>query len=333
MMPEFSNEFQDRIDPYRRELLVHCYRFLGSLEDAEDALQETWLRAWRHLDTLKEQTALRSWLYKISTRVCLDLLDVRKARTALAYKKVPSDPRAPLPAPILEPVWLEPLPEEYLDGQTSSPEARYEIHESVALAFLVVLQQLPGRQRAVLILCDVLGWKAREAAAALGLSIAAVNSALQRARTTLKEQPAYAPLSMPVQPQDTQVAALLDRYVQVWETANSAELVHLLREDSVLTMPPLPAWYRGRSAIQEFLNTHLFAGSEVGRYRLVKTRANGSPALAVYQRDPAGVYRPAVLQVLTLHEDRIARVDCFLVSEERLFSRFQLPLSILPMSS
>lgn len=323
-----SEQFQKLTEPYQRELLVHCYRFLGSLEDAEDALQEAMLRAWRRLDTLQMQASLRAWLYKIATNVSLDMIDHRKARSLPILTSPPADPSAPLPAPLLEPVWLEPIPEEYLDPANLSPEARYEARESISLAFLTLLQTLPGRQRAALILCDVLGWKAQEAADLLELSPAAVNSALQRARASLKkQQPALAPEKTRLA-DDAQTADLLARYTRAWETADAASLADLLREDVVLTMPPLPAWYRGRAAILAFLAGHLFAGQAgppLARFRLIATRANGGPAFAVYQRDEQGVYRPAVLQVLTLGEGGIARMDDFLVVDDRLFKRFHLP--------
>ncbi len=326
-----SHDFQTLTDPYRRELLVHSYRFLGSLDDAEDALQEALLRAWRGLDTLREQEALRPWLYRIVTNVSLDMLASRKARTMPVFAAPSADPQAPLPAPAAtDPAWLEPLPDDYLAGQDPDPEARYELHESVSLAFLSVLQQLPGRQRAVLILRDVLGWKALEVADLLETSVAAVNSVLQRARSTLTERglgpgsrgQASAPASGAP---DAETAALLNRYVAAWETGDVSRLVDLLREDAVLTMPPLLAWYAGRDAILRFLESHLFAGASAGRFRAMPTRANDCPALAVYQADADGVFRPASLQVLTVADGVITRADCFLTEGEKVFSRFKLP--------
>lgn len=320
-----SDEFQELTAPYQHELLLHCYRFLGSLEDAEDALQETLLRAWRRLDTLQTQASLRAWLYKIATNVALDMIDYRKARAMVVPASAPADPQASLPAPVLEPVWLEPLPEEYLEDLSPTPEARYESRESISLAFLTLMQNLPGRQRAVLILCDALGWRAQEAAGVLELSPAAVNSALQRARATLKKVRPGLALDENRLRSDEPNAALLDRYTRAWEMADTASLTALLREDVVLSMPPLPAWYRGRDAILAFLANHLFAGQAQGRFRMMATRANGAPAFAVYQRDEQGIYRPAVLQVLDVAKDQIARMDDFIVFDERLFARFNLP--------
>ncbi len=324
--PAVDDEFQHLVDPYQRELLVHCYRMLGSQEDAEDALQETLLRAWRRLDSLKEPASMRAWLYKIATNVSLDMIAHHKARCLPAQIYAPADPHDPLPASITEPIWLEPLPEFYVDEQDLSPEARYEARESVTLAFLAALQQLPGRQRAVLILRDVLGWKTAEVAELLDLTIVAVNSALQRARATLKKHQ-HDRAFQPVTPLDNaQLTALLTRYVQAWETADSTGLVSLLREDAVLTMPPVPAWYHGRAAIKDFLDSFLFAGQFKGRFRVSTTRANGCPAFAVYLRDEDGAHRPSALHVLTVEHHQIAQIDDFLTFDNRLFARFHLPL-------
>jgi RNA polymerase sigma-70 factor, ECF subfamily len=317
-----QDAFQQLTDPYRHELLVHCYRILGSLDDAEDALQEILLRAWRRLDSLRAQAALRAWLYKIATHVSLDMLDSRKMRIMPTIAFNPADPDDPLPEAISEPIWFDPLPDIYLDGYVVNPEARYEAHESITLAFLAALQNLPGRQRAILILRDVMGWKAQEVADLLDLTVVAVNSALQRARATLKK----------VQYENTsgaadneRVSALLRHYVQAWEAADSTQLIRLLREDAVLTMPPVPAWYQGRAAIVAFLDQHLFRKRP--HYRVIETRANGCPAFAVYERDSAGVYRPAAIQVLTIQADQITRIDDFLTFDGALFSRFDLPLT------
>lgn len=321
-----DDEFQYSVDPYRHELLVHCYRILGSIEDAEDALQETWLRAWKHLDSLKTKSALRAWLYKIATNTSLDMLDQRKARSMPDSTYAALDPHDPLPGPIEDPIWLEPLPDSYLDGQSLDPEARYEIHESVSLAFLTALQKLPGRQRAALLLCDVLNWKAQEAADVLDLSLAALNSALQRARSTLKQLQRDRSWHTLRLADDPQIKNLLARYVQAWESADSIGLINLLREDVVMTMPPLPAWYYGRSALKEFLDNYLFAGDASHRFHVIETRANGSPACAVYNLDQNGVYRPGGLHVLMLDQGQIAQIDDFLTFDGKLFKRFNLPL-------
>lgn len=283
VLSDTTDAFQNLTGPYQRELLLHCYRILGSLEDAEDALQEALLRAWRRFDTLKEQSSLRAWLYKIATNSSLDMLASHKARSMPSALFPPADPRDPLPEAVDDPIWLDPIPDEYIAGWAPNPEAQVETHESISLVFLAILQTLPGRQRAALILCDVLDWKAQEAAEILDLSVAAVNSALQRAHTTLKKNQAKAAQQTRPAAGDPQTGILLNRYIQAWEASDAASLAALLREDALLTMPPLPAWYFGRSAIRTFFEAHLFAGQAQGRFRLVRTRANDSPALAVYQ--------------------------------------------------
>ena len=319
--PREPRDFEALTNPYRRELTVHCYRILGSFEDAEDALQEALVRAWRQLSSLQSPAALRAWLYKIATNVSLNMLAARQARSLPPARLPAADPRAPLPAPSPEALWLEPLPDEYLAGFSPGPEARLETKESVSLAFLTVLQRLPGRQRAVLILRDVLGWQAQEVAELLDASVPAVNSALQRARATLKKHP------RPAAGVDQQDAALLAEFVQAWEMSDAARLTALLREDAVFSMPPLPAWYHGRSAIQAFLTAQIFIAGQAGRqFRLVATRANGCPAFASYQRDAAGRYRPGALIVLTLAGAQIVQIDDFLASDNQLFFRFHLPL-------
>jgi RNA polymerase sigma-70 factor, ECF subfamily len=326
--PLIPDDFQRLTGPYQRELLVHCYRFLGSMEDAEDALQETLLRAWRRLDSLKEPAALRAWLYQIATHVSLDLIDRQKVRALPTDLYPPANPQDPLAAPVVDPVWLGPLPEEYLDDKSADPAARYELRESVSLAFLAVLQQLPGRQRAVLILRDVLGWSAKEVAETLSLSSAAVNSALQRARAAMGKYRQEHDLLASQKLAQGQFAALLSKYQQAWETADLDGLVALLRDDVIYNMPPLPTWYQGRVFVQSFLREYLFGGQAHGRYRLVPCQSNGSPAFAVYQRDDSGDYKLASLQILTLRQERIARIDTFLNLDRQILDKFNLPKSL-----
>jgi RNA polymerase sigma-70 factor (ECF subfamily) len=321
-----SDEFERLTSPFQHELLVHCYRFFGSLDEAEDALQETWLRAWRRIGSLREQSALRAWLYKIATNVSLDMLDRRKARSLPNLVYPPADPQQPLPSAVNEPIWIDPLPDEYLDWHSLNLEARYELRESVSLAFLTVLQLLPGRQRAILILRDVLGWKAQETAELLGLSVPAVNSALQRARATLKKHHQDPTLRRPGA-SDKHTETLLDRYVRAWETADSKSLVSLLREDAIWTMPPLPAWYRGRMAIKEFLDRHLFIERLKDSLHLVAARANGCPAFVAYQLEESGEYRAGALQILKIEQDEIIQIDSYLTPDSKLLARFKLPVS------
>jgi len=321
--------FQHLVEPYRRELLVHCYRFLGALEDAEDMLQETLLRAWRSLPSYAGRASFRAWLYKIATNVCLDALDRRRVRSLPNSLSQPALPGQPLPAPVLEPVWIDPLPDAALDavpaGPATDPEAVYEARESVTLAFLVVLQQLPGRQRAALILRDVLGFSADETAQMLDLSTAAVNSALQRARAAMNER-----AERPAPPlAEGHLAELLNRYVRAWETADSAGLVSLLRDDVVLTMPPVPAWFSGQASVLAFVDGFLFSRpGAAGSLRLRPTHANGAPAFAVYERGADGAYRPSALQVLRLAGDQIAQIDDFLSADPALYARFGLPAAL-----
>jgi RNA polymerase sigma-70 factor, ECF subfamily len=322
-----EDAFRRLTDPYQRELLVHCYRMLGSMEDAEDILQETLLRAWWHLTSFERRSSLRSWLYKIATNAALDAIASRKRRLLPTDMYPPADPGAPLPPPVLETVFIEPLPDALVDERPwGDPEMRYDSHESVTLAFLAALQHLPGRQRAILILRDVLGYNARAAAEALDMSLASANSALQRARLTMKQQRGDRSGQVPAVASDNNIASLQSRYVAAWEAANPTALVDLLREDAVLTMPPLATWFRGRAAIHAFLDAHIFAGDAKGRFRLAATRANGCPAFAVYER-VAGVHHVVALQVLLIENNQISEIDDFLTSDHKLFSRFDLPLS------
>ncbi len=328
-----SDEFERLTTPFQHELLVHCYRMLGSLLDAEDALQETLINAWRRRDTLRDPSALRAWLYRIATNVSMDMLDQRKRRGLVQRALVlsannPADASSPLPPPASEEVWLEPLPEEFLQTQAPGPEARYDLRESVSLAFLALLQTLPGRQRAVLILRDVLGWKSEEVARLLETSATAVNSALQRARATISQGHAVRIESRSLSHTDDRIGALLSLYQQAWESADAASLVSLLCEEAVLTMPPLPAWFSGRDAVIRFYQTHLFANKAAGRFRLVPTRANASPAFAIYERGARNIYYPSTLQVLTVSQDGILRIDSFISDQPGFYVKFGLLSSL-----
>ena len=309
---------------HERELLVHCYRMLGSIEDAEDMVQETFLRAWRSLGTFEGRSTLRAWLYRIATNVSLDALTKRRRRSLPTLTHAAGNPQDPYPPPAQESPWLEPLPDALVDERPGlSPETRYEVRESVTLAFLTALQCLPGRQRAVLLLCDVLGWSARETAGTLEMTGASVTSSLQRARAAMKKLGAQ-PGSARKMPADEVRASLLTRYVRAWEAADTESLVALLQEDAAMTMPPIPLWLRGRNAISQFLASRLFSADARGTFRLEATSANGCPAFGVYRRDETGVFRPASLHVLVLDTDLIAEVHSFLVTDDRLFARFGL---------
>jgi RNA polymerase sigma-70 factor (ECF subfamily) len=317
--------FAQLTEPHRHELLVHCYRILGSFEDAEDLLQETLVRAWNRIDSFEERSSLRAWLYKIATNACLDALEARKRRGLPKELYAPGDPTRPLPPPLQDVMWVEPFPDEMIDGQPDIyPEARYEVRESVTLAFVAALQRLPGRQRAVLLLRDVLGWNANETAGILDISSAAVNSALQRARETMKKT-GRRPLTIHL---DETLSSLLTRYVAAWEAADSAALVAVLREDVALTMPPFPVWFSGIANVKAFLDGYLFKSAEPFRVRLVATRANGVPAFAVYQMDSSGVYRAAALNILTIENGAISEINDYLTFDGNLFSKFNLPLVV-----
>jgi RNA polymerase sigma-70 factor (TIGR02960 family) len=291
--------FRDVIDRYRRELHVHCYRMLGSVHDAEDAHQESLLRAWRHLSGFEGRSTFRAWLYRIATNVCL---------AALSRRREPQDPE---PADE-EPIVLTPYPDEWLDELPSTaaePGARYDLHESVQLALLAAVQTLPPRQRAALLLRDVLGFSAREVAGLLDTTAVGVNSALQRARATLEQRQASGRLALDrtAPPNDVQ-RSLVQRYVEAWESIDIAGLVALLRDDAVMTMPPDPAVFRGKQAIVEFFSV-VPAGGALDQIPLLPTRANRQPAVGAYVLDPeAGVYRPYGIMVLTLDGDLIAEI-------------------------
>ncbi len=320
--------FEMLIGPYRHELIVHCYRILGSFEDAEDLLQETLLRAWKRLDSFEGRSSFRAWLYKIATNTCLDGLDTRRRRGLPKELYARGQPTQPLPAPSREVIWVEPFPDELIDGQPYIyPEARYEVRESVTLAFIAALQKLPGRQRAVLLLCDVMGWSSNEAAEILDMTKAAINSALQRARETMKQPAEEKTIPTPGRLNE-QMRSLLFRYVAAWEAADSAALVAVLREDVALTMPPLPIWFGGRADIQSFLDGYLFKSLDPFKVKLEAVRANGSPAFATYQMDKDGVYRAAALQILTIENGLITEINDYLTFDGRLFSRFHLDLVV-----
>jgi RNA polymerase sigma-70 factor (ECF subfamily) len=320
-----AEAFRRLTQPYLRELHLHCYRMLGSIQDAEDALQETLLRAWRHLDSFAARSSLRSWLYRIATNVCL---------TAAARHDLEPPPPAWLAdalAASSEPViHLSPYPDAWLDeleAASGNPVAHYELRESVELAFLAAVQVLPPRQRAVLILRDVLNWSATEVAELLGATTVSVNSALQRARATIQRQRREGRLrtDLVVAP-DAVEQSLVRRYIEAWEADDIAGFVALLRSDAVLTMPPLPFRYVGRQAIASFFAL-MASGSRRPSLRRTASRANRQPALAAYIPMPGGQrYRAAGLLVLTLDDDAIAALTVF--PDRALFGVFGLPMEL-----
>lgn len=323
--------FGDLTEPFRRELQVHCYRILGSLHEAEDMVQETFIKAWKRVETYEGRASFRSWLYKIATNTCLDFLDSKRSRRLLPFQNAPaSDPHTILP-PSPEMTWLEPLPDEWLeDTNAIDPEARYSESESISLSFLTALQILPPRQRAVLILRDVLDFSALETAEVLELTVSSVNSLLHRARKTLAENYQTKTAVKPLTDEKTQW--LLDRYVRAWKTADVDGLVALLKWDAIIAMPPSPSWYQGRKAIAEFSAFSyfsiggMFPGKAKNRWRLLPVRANGSPAFAIYQRDDQNQYQAFGLQVLILQRGKISQIINFI--DPALPPRFGLPKTL-----
>lgn len=316
--------FETLVEPYRRALLVHCYRMLGAYHDAEDLVQETLLRAWEKRATLTNPEAYRSWLYRIATNLCLNTLS-RSPRRSLPTETYPqSEASGPVPERVREPVWLEPFPDDLLADAQSDPQDRALSHEQTTLAFLLALQRLTPAQRAVLLLREVLDWPASEVADWLNLSVPAVNSGLQRARRALREGNVLPEVQIPLP--TIQLQTLLDRYVACWEQANIPGFVALLREDAWFTMPPRPVWYQGREAIAMVLATHIFTPGR-GR-RLLPTRANGSPAFGLYQREAgADVYQCRGLIVLGIAGEQVGNLVAFL--EPSLLAPFSLPPTLV----
>jgi RNA polymerase sigma-70 factor (ECF subfamily) len=314
--------------PYRGELHAHCYRMLASAADAEDALQETLLRAWRALPRFEGRSSVRSWLYKIATNTCLRAIERRSRRVLPVDYRPAADPHDGPAEPVTEAVWLEPYPDDRLGlgSGLASPEARYEQRESVELAFIAALQHLPARQRAVLILRDVLGFSARETAAALETTPVSVDSALRRARKTVDQR-------LPEQSQQVTLRSLSDRalrqvvqrYVTAWERNDVDAVVAMLTEDAKLAMPPVPTWYRGREQVGIFLRSQPLAGTR--RWRLVPVRANGQLAFGAYAwDDKTQTFTPHAVDVLTLRGGQIQDITAFLTPGA--FRGFGLPATL-----
>jgi RNA polymerase sigma-70 factor, ECF subfamily len=323
--PRNHDAFRQLAEPHRAELRLHCYRMLGSIHDAEDAVQEALLRAWRGLGEFEGRASFRNWLYKIATHTCLDALATRQRSARLLPHDI-GPPAHVLPRqPVTEIDWLEPYPDESFENLSAiepGPDARYEMHEAVHLAFVAAVQQLPPLQRAVLLLRDVLGWSAVEAARLLDTSVSSITSALQRARATLEKN--YDRNQQPSSSTDERQRQLLERYVAAWETADLDDFVALLKEDAVFSMPPYREWFLGRAAIREVF---AFACRQYGgrdAFRLVRITANRQPAFALYSRShDTGSYVAHSIQVLAVRDDRIAVLVNFI--DPRLFEAFGLP--------
>ena len=316
--------FAELTDLYRRELQLHCYRILGQVQDAEDAVQETLLSAWSGLESFEERSTLRSWLYRIATNRCLNMLRDSGRRPAAAARVAPSPPDATRYGEVL---WLEPYPDALLEGimdSTAGPEARYETREAVTLAFLTALHRLPPRQRAVLVLRDVLGFSAAEVATMLETTPTSVNSALIRARATIDERGPRAHERAPL-PRSAQEQELVARFADAFERGEVEPIVGLLAEDAWWTMPPEPWGHHGRDSIKRYI-AHAFATRETPG-RLIPTRANSQPAFGHYVKDPrAEVGRALSLLVLTLEGDRISHITRFATTSA--LPHFGLPRTI-----
>jgi RNA polymerase sigma-70 factor (ECF subfamily) len=312
-------------DPYVRELRLHCYRMLGSLHDAEDLLQETLLRAWQNLGRFEGRASIRVWLYRIATNACLNARRSRRRQVPPRLYGPASDPLAHYPEGE-EIFHLEPFPD-VLAVDSEDPEEHAVAREGIELAFITAIQLLPPRQRAVLILREVLGWSANEVAELLETSVPAVNSALQRARRTLDADAPASPDVVSTESNDEE-AAVVERYIRAWEAADMSTLATLLKEDAEMTMPPGPAWYAGRDAIVTWFSTSPFVfGDPERRMRLLPTRANGRPAVAVYKAmgDEAG-FEAYGIMVLRIEEGAIVEITGF--GDDTLHAFFGLPASL-----
>jgi RNA polymerase sigma-70 factor (ECF subfamily) len=312
-----EDTFRDLVEPHRKELHAHCYRMLGSVHDADDALQDALLRAWRGLAKFEGRSSLRSWLYRITTNACLDVISRRPQRMLPVDREPAANPEDGLGDALIESVWVEPYADERLgleDG-FAAPEARYEQRESVELAFIVALQHLPATQRAALILRDVLGFSAREVAETLETTVPSVNGTLRRARKAVAER-------LPDQSQQATLRALGDerlrkvaeRYIDAWERGDVDAILAMLAEDATFTMPPLPTWYQGRDAIAVYLKRSALTV----RWRLLPTRANGQLAFAAYAwEEEKGVHTPLSLDVLTLRGIEATEITSFVTAYTR----------------
>ncbi|WP_248963052.1 sigma-70 family RNA polymerase sigma factor [Sphaerisporangium perillae] len=320
------------VERHRGELRVHCYRMLGSFDESEDLVQETFLRAWRNLEGFEGRSTFRAWLYRIATNACLDVLDGRARRVLPQHLAAPSDPSLALP-PRTDVAWLQPFPDRLWEPAAPSeaePDAVAVTRETIELAFLAAIQHLPPRQRAVLILRDVLGWPAKQTAALLEGSVASVNSALQRARVTMKEHLPerrldWAPSAEPTERE----RAVLRRYMDAVERADLAAVADLLAEDVRTTMPPYPMWFQGRDSVMAALAASWDPCSPgyVGRFHMVPTRANMRPAVATYVRRPdEPAYRAFAIAVFEIEDGRIVAATAF--HDPGLFPAFELPMAL-----
>ena len=332
-VPEGLNRetFSRFAEPHRRELKLHCYRMLGSLQDAEDMVQETFVKAWNALDEFEGRALFKNWLYRIATNACLNELASRSRRRRLLPEELGDDPSSEPPQgqPDTEVAWLEPYPDSELEGIADSsmgPEGRYETREAIRLAFMTAIQKLPPRQRAALILSDVVGWSAAEITSLLGGSSASANSALQRARETMRSS--YRGDSCRGRStDDAGQRLLLDRYVLAWESSDLDAFVKLLKADAIYSMPPWRQWYKGRDSIHSFFGK---VWKSYSGFRLLPVCANAQPSFAVYSRgNQPGQWNAHSLQVLSLQGESINTLTMFMKPlATALFPAFGLPVSL-----
>jgi len=318
-----DQDFLTQLEPQRRAITAHCYRMLGSLHDAEELAQDSLLRAWQRLDELRSSAATKAWLYRIATNACLDRLKQRRRRVQSHDIGPKADPERPLGGADAEQLWVEPAPDSLFElaGDTEQrPDARAEMRESISLAFVTALQLLPPKQRAALLLVDVLGWRPRETAELLETTEVSVNSLLQRARKSVDKHDA--PAAPGPGPDDAEV---LRRYIAIWESGDIAAFTALLTNDAIMSMPPQVEWFAGPGSIARFLARA--RERSPWQYRFVPLRANGAPALAVYTRPlSGGPYRAAGITVFVVRGGQVAQVTRFVMPS--LFPRFGLAESL-----
>ncbi len=318
-----QQSFGSLVEQYERELRVHCYRMLGTLHDAEDMVQETFLRAWKRRETFTENISLRAWLYKIATNACLDALKKQRRRVIPVTLGDSASADAPIPPSVTDPIWLDPYPDELLPFGDATPEQQVIAREHIRIAFVAALHVLPPRQRAVFLLSDVLDWHLSEIAALLETTVSAVKSALHRARVSIE---AYRAEGMTASPDDPTLQKKLDAYVCAWESADVDGLIALLRDDATFSMPPIPSWYRGVDEIRRLVAKTIFSGAAAGRWRLIPTRANGQIAFGLYRAADTGGYAAYGIQVVTVTGGAITDILTFRVPA--LMPHFNLPASL-----
>jgi len=324
--PQTDRDFMALVEPMRGELMAHCYRMLGSVHDAEDLVQETYIRAWRAFHGFEGRSSLRTWMYQIATNTCLTALQSRSRRPLPTGLGAPaSDPSGALESRP-EVTWLEPMPDTLVAGTApEDPEATAVTHDSIRIAFIAALQHLTPTQRAVLILRDVLNWRAAEVASALDTTVAAVNSALQRARAHVEKLAPADEASSQLSADDPEVKAKLERYVAAFEAYDIETIVEMLTTDAIWDMPPFTGWYQGNVEIGKLIANKCPA-TKAGDMRMVPTTANGQPAFGLYMRGLDGRMRPFQLQQLTLGPQGVERVTAYF--DLRLFETFGLPAEV-----